>query len=245
MAKQSLALSLPVLLTRPEAQGQGFSRRLDERFGAKLQPMISPLMAPVFLAPPLPEGDFSGVIFTSSTGIALSMALTRPFPRRAYCVGAVTAQNARMAGFETTSADGDAETLFAAILADPPKGRLLHLRGQNARGNLAERLTAAGIPTLDLVVYRQDPRPLTAEALALLRAPGPVILPLFSPRSAAHFAKAMPADASARLFLAALGPVVADTATAIPYAALVTAKRPDADAMLDAIAELLVAASPP
>lgn len=71
-----------------------------------------------------------------------------------------------------------------------------------------------------------------------------MILP-FSPRSAALLAKALPLGMNAPLYLAALSPAVAEMAAAIPHAALVTAARPDADAMLDAVATLIVAASPP
>lgn len=245
MAKQSLAHPLPVLLTRPREQGQALARRLDERFGGQVEAILSPLMAPVFLAPPLPTGEFGAVIFTSATGVAAAVALNITVPGRAFCVGRQTAKTATAAGFTATSTDGDAEALLAKLLADPPKGRLLHLRGEEARGNLAERLTKAGIPAEDLVIYRQDPQLLDPRAIALLREPIPVILPLFSPRSALLFANALPSGMKAPLFLAALSPAVAELAAAIPHAALVVAARPDADAMLDAVATLIVAASPP
>ena len=63
MAKQSLARPLSVLLTRPLEQGQALARRLEERFGGQVEPILSPLMAPVFLAPPLLTGEFGAVIF--------------------------------------------------------------------------------------------------------------------------------------------------------------------------------------
>lgn len=245
MAKQSLAQSLPVLLTRPREQAEAFAKALADRFGTQVQPILSPLMAPVYLAPSLPEGDFGGVIFTSVTGVAAALALNQPLPRRAYCVGRKTAEVARSAGFDATSTDGDAEVLLASLLVQPPDGRLLHLRGHAARGDLARRLTAAGIPTGEAVVYRQDPLPLTAEAVTLLQTPGPVILPLFSPRSAVLLAKALPVGMKARLYLATLSPAVTDATAALPHAALIAAKRPDADAMLDAVGTLIVAASPP
>jgi|JI10StandDraft_1071094.scaffolds.fasta_scaffold114221_2 uroporphyrinogen-III synthase len=245
MAKQSLARPLSVLLTRPLEQGQALARRLDERFGGQVEPILSPLMAPVFLAPTLLTGEFDAVIFTSATGVAAAMTLNLALPGRAFCVGRQTAKTASAAGFTASSTDGDAEALLASLLAEPPKGRLLHLRGEEARGNLAERLTKAGIPAEDLVIYRQDPQPLDPRAVALLRAADPVILPLFSPRSAVLMAKALPSGMNAPLYLAALSPSVGELAAAIPHAALITAARPDADAMLDAVATLIVAASPP
>lgn len=244
MLKQSLDPALPVLVTRPEAQGQAFARRLRERFGAGIRIILSPLMVPQPLSADLPRGDFAAVVFTSSTGVAASRPLHRGLPHRAYCVGRKTADAARSTGFQAISADGDAEALLSLILTDPPRGPLLHLRGEEARGNLAGRLSAAGVPTAELVVYRQDPRPLTPEALALLRGTGPVILPLFSPRSAVLMAKALPAGTQAAIHLVALSPAVARSAT-FPHVRQVTAARPDADAMLEAIAESIIAASPP
>lgn len=248
MVKQSfdpgVTAALPVLLTRPLPQGQAFAQRLGKRFGAGLYPVICPLMAPRFLDVTVPEGGFASVIFTSTTGVAAAARLTH-LPRRALCVGRQTAHVARAAGFEATSTDGDAEALVTAILADPPGGRLLHLRGQESQGNLAQRLTAAGVPTVGLVVYWQEPQSLDAGALALLRTPGPVIVPVFSPRSAQLLHRALPSDMRATLFLAALSPAVAEAASQIPHRALITARRPDADAMLDAIAELIPQTLPP
>lgn len=244
MAKQSSGPALPVLLTRPKAQGEAFARDLAARFGTRVRPVLSPLMAPSFLTPDLPEGPFAAVIFTSATGVTTALPVRAGLPARAFCVGQKTAEAARAAGFQPTSADGDAEALLSLILANPPAGRLLHLRGLEARGDLAGRLSAAGIPTIGLVTYRQDPQALSPEALALLQAPGPVILPLFSPRSATMLIRVLPPDAKAMLYLAALSPTVAKAAN-FPSTRLITAARPDADAMLAAIAELIVAAAPP
>lgn len=244
MVKQSLQPAHSVLVTRPEGQGQAFARKVKERFGTGVRVVISPLMAPLFLAPDLPRGDFAGVIFTSATGVAAAGRLWPDLPRRAFCVGRKTAEAARDAGFQAVSADGDAGDLLALILADPPEGALLHLRGAESAGDLAGRLTAAGVRTEALVIYRQEPQALGDEALTLLRASAPVILPIFSPRSAVLFAKALPTDARAGLFIAALSPAVA-AATSIAHVRLVTAARPDADAMLDALADLIVAAPPP
>lgn len=244
MVKQSLAHALPVLLTRPEAQARRFADALAERFGARLTPVISPLMAARLLRTALPPGDFVAVLFTSETGVSAATALQASLPLRAYCVGRQTARVAKAAGFQTLSADGDASALIDLVKADRPRGRLLHLRGQDTTGAVAERLTNAGFPTVEIVIYRQDPQPLTAAALALMRRAGPVLVPLFSPRSAELLAGALPDDTKASLYLAALSPVVGETVT-FPHAALITARRPDADAMLQALANLIVAASPP
>ncbi len=237
MARQSTqGPAITVLLTRPSAQSQAFAAALGARFGAKLRPVLTPLMAPVFLMPALPRGPFAAVIFTSATGVEAAKGLD--LPRHAFCVGAQTAARAQAAGFQAHSADGDAEALVAAIMADAPNGRLVHLRGEETRGDIAETLTSAGIETVSAAIYRQDPHPLTDAALAVLAADGVVIVPLFSPRTAALFKAALPNDRRATLWVAGMSDAVADALQGLSEK-LEIARRPDADAMLDAVGRLL------
>ncbi len=99
------------------------------------------------------------------------------------------------------------------------------------------RLQAAGRQAAGAVVYDQRPCPLTDAARALLDAPAPVLVPLFSPRTAALFAETAPHRAA--LWVAALSSAVADALGDLPVARRVTAARPDAAAMLAAIASLI------
>ncbi len=242
MARQSTGAGVPVLLTRPEAASRAFAAALEARFGARVRVVVAPLMAPVLLSPPLPEGEFSAVIFTSATGVAAARG--RALPKRAYCVGRETARQALAVGFEAVSADGDAAALVAAVLADPPGGRMLHLRGEETRGDVAERLMAAGVNVCSVVVYRQEAVALTAEAVALLAGTDPVVVPLFSPRSAVLFREAV-AGGGRGLWLAAMSEPVAEVVRDLAPAALEVARRPDAEAMLEAVGRLIESASPP
>ena len=246
MGRQSApAAPVPVLLTRPLAEARAFAAALTGQFGARVQPILAPLMAVRHLAPTVPPGPFVGVIFTSAAGIDAAVDLGQDLPKLAWCVGRKTADRAAAAGFQARSADGDADALVAAILANPPPGRLLHLRGDEVRGEVAERLVSAGIETVSLTIYRQEAQPLSPEAVALLCTKSHVILPLFSPRSADLFCAALPSDTRATLSLVAMSAAVADKARAIPHAALVTAAHPTAKAMLHACGKLLGAASLP
>ena len=239
MARQFTGTAVPVLLTRAEAQSRAFATALTDRFADRLRPVIAPLMAPEHLRPALPAGTFAGVIFTSAQGVEAAVRLGVPLPRQAWCVGTQTAAKARAAGFEAHAAGGDAAALVAAIIGKPPTGRLLHLRGEDSRGEVAERLVSAGIETESVVVYRQAAQPLAPDAVALLQAEGPVIVPVFSPRSAALLHAALPADLRADLSLVAMSDAVAEALAKVPHLALAVAKRPDADAMLEAVAECL------
>lgn len=177
------------------------------------------------------------MIFTSETGVEAAVAGGWSLPRTAYCVGDRTAQAAQAAGFAARSAGGDATALVALLTGERPPGRLLHLRGAEARGDVAATLTAAGIPTDEAVVYDQKEQPLTDAARALLCGDAPVIVPLFSPRSARLFVAA--GDWRAPLWIAALSPTVADEIGG-NAARMAVAGHPDVAHLLDAIDSLTV-----
>ena len=240
MARQSRAPT--ILLTRPLPQSQRFAAALAGMGGVAV--VISPLMAPHLLRPALPLRDYAAVILTSETGAQAAAGLG-PLPERAYCVGDRTAQVARDLGFEAISAQGDARALRALILAQGEVGPLLHLRGQDTRGDLAENLTAGGIGTDSVVVYDQSPQPLTPEAVAVIAAGGPLIVPVFSPRSARLLVQALADKAHGPLWLAALSPAVAEELRPLRPDGLETAERSDAEAMVLAVQRLIASACTP
>jgi uroporphyrinogen-III synthase len=246
MARQSApSTPVPVLLTRPKDAADAFAIAVQRRFGSRVRPVITPLMAVEYLSPTLPEGPFAGVIFTSATGIEAAGRIRFPQSGLAWCVGRRTAERAAAAGYHARSAEGDAAALVAAIRADPPTGKLLHLRGEETRGEVAGALISSGIEIESIVVYRQLPQPLSPEAQAILLAGGPVILPLFSPRSAALFRARPPGDPRATLWLVTMSRAVTEAARDIPHRALVEATQPDAPAMLAAVELALDRVSPP
>lgn len=238
MARQS-APAIPVLITRPQAEGETFAASLATRFGARVRPVVAPLLAPRFLSPSIPAETYAAVVFTSAQAVATSRKLGLDLPHRAWCVGHRTAAAASASGFEAVSAGGDADALIDAILADPPNGRILYLRGVDTRGNIWERLRNSGVDTDVAIVYAQDAQPLNAEAVSLVSQPDDLIVPLFSPRTATLFRAALPAHFRARLHLAAMSAAVAQPLSDLPHANLVVAASPDAPAMLDAVESLL------
>lgn len=229
-----------VLLTRPAPQSRRFAEALAARFGAGLQVEIAPLMTTRPLSPVLPAGPFAALVLTSEAAAEAAGRLLAklPLPHRAWCVGERTAIAARLAGFEATPIGGDADALIAGIAARGETGPLLHLRGRESRGEVAKRLSAYGIATAEAIVYAQEALPLSWAARSLLTATNPVILPLFSPRSAALFAAAAP-DFIAPLHIAAISPAVAEAAAPLAPIRLLTAGQPDGAAMLDLVAALL------
>lgn len=167
-------MTTTLVLTRPEAQ----SREIAAALGKSVPVIISPVMQ-IVAAGRVPEiADYAGVVLTSANALAHAPDLRG---KPAYCVGERTAQAARKAGAEIRLVARDADDLVARFEGPGP---LLHLRGEHVRGHIAERLRSAGIETDSMVVYRQESLPLTPEAKAVIEGPNPVVLALYSPRSA-------------------------------------------------------------
>jgi uroporphyrinogen-III synthase len=244
MARQS-APGVPVLVTRPRAESEAFAASLSARFGVRVRPVVAPLIAPRFLRPPIPARDYAAVVFTSAQAVEGARRLGISLPRLAWCVGRKTAAVATAAGFDARSADGDATTLADAILARPPEGRILYLRGVDTRGNLLETLHSSGIDADVAIVYAQEAQPLSADALVALACPVAVVVPLFSPRTATLFRKALPPDTRARLYIATMSPAVAEALEGLPRAGLDIASHPDTESMIASVESLLAAIPAP
>lgn len=227
-----------VLLTRPTAQGDRFAAMLRDRFGTGLRIVASPLIAPTFLDDPVPAACFAAVILTSETGVEAAARRMADLPHEAWCVGDRTAQAATAAGFLARSAQGDGADLVRAVLRACQSGPLLHLRGRESRGDIAAMLTLAGLPTRDLVVYEQRPQPLTTGAAGLLSGSDTVVAPVFSPRTARLLSVERDRLAlTAPLRLVPLSQAVSAAFLRRPDDAAWVASRPDANAMLDAMAD--------
>lgn len=236
MTRQSRAPT--ILLTRPLAQSQRFAAALADVISVPV--VISPLMATEFLSPALPHHAYSAVLLTSETGAIAAGRLRDHLPKRAWCVGDRTAQVATEAGFDALSAKGDAGALAQMVWQSNETGRLLHLRGENVTGDLAGTVTKGGIVTDHMIVYRQVAQPLTAQAIGLLMGAGPVVVPLFSVRSAQIFAQA--AQSFGPVWVAAMAPIVAAVMTRPLPLGLEIAETPDAAGMLLAVQRLVATA---
>lgn len=226
-----------ILLTRPRADAEGFAANLKKQ-GVTARIVISPIVEIV----PMPNqsalmaevSGASGVIFTSRNAVAVA---PEGAGQSAWCVGPATAEAARAKGWSAVAAKGDADQLVARILADAPKGPLIHLCGAVTRGAVAQRLTAAGLNTREIVVYRQEARGLSEPALRILSQKSPVIVPLFSPRAAALFGAQGPFDAP--LTVVTMSEAVKEALGGLPCDQVIVAAQKDAESMTNAITGLL------
>lgn len=221
-----------ILLTRPLADAERFAALLAD-MGITAAVEKSPIVEIVPTDVAIDLSDVTGVIFSSRNAVAAVAGHDMP----AWCVGDATAAAAQAKGWRAVAADGDAESLYARVLADAPQGPLLHIRGEVARGDLAERLTKVGIRTNDAVVYRQKPLLLSDRAKQALMWENPVAVPLFSPRAAEQFAAQGPYHAP--LHVVAMSEAVAEALGSLPVETVVLAEKKEAEAMAKAVAGLL------
>lgn len=220
-----------LLLTRPEPAAQRFAALLRDRLG-DVPTVIAPLIGIEIAADPPGVAADETYVLTSEHGV--EAILRHDLPRRsAWAVGEATARAARAAGLSVRAAGGDADRLVDLILQAGAPGPLLHLRGEHARGDVVARLVAAGVPARDVVVYRQPEIALPQAALALT---GPVVAPVFSPRTAQLLARSWTGNAP--LFLVAMSAAVADELAGLGERSVIVAARPDARAMADAVVML-------
>ncbi|WP_299619286.1 uroporphyrinogen-III synthase [uncultured Tateyamaria sp.] len=220
-------------MTRPRGAAERFVASLP----AVLRPKVVPVYAPLIAIKPLNVAiafEDEAAIFTSANGVHYGPDGAE---RVAYCVGAATTDAACSRGWIAERRGRNADDLVASLIADPPLSPLIHVSGVHKRGDIAERLTAHGIPTRSVAVYDQVAQDLTHEARALIQGGKPLILPLFSPRTAHQFASQVPQAGTVRAI--ALSEAVADALVQGSYGAVSVAATPDATAMCDAIARVL------
>lgn len=221
---------IPLLLTRPEGANAAFADRLPEQVRAGVRLVESPLMRIEATGADATLGAQEAAVFSSVNGVRFA---PEGAGRRAWCVGEATARAARAAGWRADCAGRTAEELIRTLAETRPAAPLCHFCGVHVRGDVAGALRDAGLIARSAVVYDQVLLPLTEEARAALEGPAPVIVPLFSPRAAAHFAGQV--TPGPQLRIVALSAAVADALWTEGREGVLVAEDPTREAMLRAI----------
>ncbi|OUD09728.1 hypothetical protein BVC71_07800 [Marivivens niveibacter] len=222
-----------LLLTRPRLDSERFLDAVTNDYGP-IKSVISPVMEIIPLEVSLPDCD--EVILTSANGARQAARLGVPHGTRAWCVGNRTAQVAKQAGLDPISAGKDADALVNLISSEQTR-RLCHLRGTHARGDVAQRLTQLGKNCAEAICYDQRACPPDPDALDAVSGTDPVVLPLFSPRSAVL----IPAIVNAPVHAIAMSHAVAAELADLGVDTVVVADRPDFDSMVAATCRRLFA----
>lgn len=226
-----------LLLTRPQAAAERFLTGLPDEVRARVRVLISPIMSIEVTADRIDTGPARTLILTSGNGVAAAARLGVPRGLPVFTVGETTARKARDEGWTATCAGKNADELVRNLPGFSPGVPILHLRGRHSRGDVARRLTGAGLPTEARVIYDQVARPLSPQAREALTGDDPVIVPLFSPRSAALLDRTP--GVTAPLIPVALSPAVADALHAVDTSRLITCPEPTAVAMSAALCDVL------
>lgn len=221
---------IPLLMTRPRARSERFVVQLPEDTRGALEPVFAPMWR---IEPCAPAPDFDVALITSANGVHFGPEAAG---RIAYCVGTATAAKAREAGWQVVEAGQDAAVLVQTLTTARPAGRIMHLSGAQTRGDVVEQLQSIGLNVDRHVAYTQIPLPLSAQARGVL-ARGDVIVPLFSPNGAAHFADQ--AAGAGGVHVAAISAATAQKLKNFPARNVVIAAQPDARSVATAVGKLL------
>ena len=224
-ADNTAAMDPILIITRPAPAGEAFAASVLAAFAAPLEVIHAPAMRIVPMTFALPETR--DVIFTSARGVAQAPP---GHGMTAWCVGRATAAAAQAKGYVSRVADGDADALVSLILSQRQRGPLVHIAGRHRRGDVAPRLTAAGLRCTTVEAYDQiplDPPPALAAAAG---GDAPLVAPVFSPNSARGV---LGLTRGAPLHVIAMSGAVARLFDAMTPASLLTVGHPDADHMRD------------
>lgn len=216
-----------LLMTRPQEGSLRFVAQLPAEILAQLEVIHAPLMQVTPLATAVDLTGYQGAIFTSAHGVAAARSAPAALP--AFCVGQRTTQAAEQAGWQARCCGASAAELIAHLSKARPATPLLHLHGRHTRGDIAQKLTSAGLPCEGQVIYDQQLLSPSEEAKQRILAQDAVIAPLFSPRTARHFA-CLGLD-QVNLSLIALSQAVAAELKGLNYKDLQVSRTPDASSM--------------
>lgn len=184
-----------VILTRPKPASDRVAAALGD-----IPSLIAPVTEIVGTGQTVDTSRYRGVILTSANAIPFLPDLSGV---PVYCVGQRTAEASHG---DVRLIATDADDLVSRLSVPGP---LVHARGRETRGNIAERLNLAGIETDSVEIYRQDPAKLPDRARRLIEGDAPAVLPLWSPRSAERLA-AQISRIGPNLVVIALSPSVAE-----------------------------------
>jgi uroporphyrinogen-III synthase len=143
----------------------------------------SPVLAPEATAAELPDpSGYDAVIFTSQVAVDMLGDGSAWREKTAYAVGPATADAARRAGFSRTVQTGLDSKDLIDVLATADFSRAFYPSAEDVSADVS---LGDPVRIRRMAVYRMTPsRALSADVLKFARDGGPVLVPLFSRRSA-------------------------------------------------------------
>lgn len=221
--------------------------RFHEAFARVGWPIVdSPVLAPEPMGPTLPDPNgFDAVIFTSQVAVDMLGDVGAWRGKTVYAVGPATADAARRAGFSRTIQTGcDADDLND-FLKTAGFRRAFYPSAEDVSADVS---LGDPVRIRRLAVYRMAPsQALSAEFLKFARDGGPILVPLFSRRSAQTVVRLLNgAGISAQNTLLAAVAISADVLGAVagPWQRRGVADKPTLEAVVEKAAAMAAELAP-
>ena len=240
MVPSTLMNQPTLLMTRPKEPARAFVDSLRQASGRNIRCIYSPL---IWIKPVDADIDLTGasyLLFTSQNGVNQLANRTPDRDIPALCVGASTADAANEAGFAAISAEGEANDLLRLALdrnrAEP--GRFLHISGAEVACDIADHLRQNGVQADRLVLYRQERRPLSNQAVSLLQE-AKVVVPLFSAKGAQSLMQETENKLIFSLTAVCISPFVSTFVRSPPASSICIAAKPTRADLVNALLDLV------
>ena len=223
-----------LLLTRPLGG--------NERFCLKIKHLLysceiidNPIQKIDFLPSLSKVNKNSVLIFTSANGLRAAKKHNL-INKKCFVVGANTKKIAVSFGYDVLGFSKDQENLLKLIKSKKPTESMVHIRGKHTVGNLCDALKRNQFSCLDIIGYNQEPLKIKKQNLQKIHSGRPVILPIFSSRSA----ELLQSNLDLTGFnVIAISEAVAKIVTGVELGELVISKKPDLNSMQEATLAIL------
>ena len=228
-----------ILLTRPRDQALGFAEALVKLGVIPKNILIDPIQKIEGVEVSYDFTSVRALLITSANAVAYLPADLIGSNLPTFCVGKATTRAALKRGLMAQHLAATAQGLCNVLSAQVPRGLLLHLRGTHTSLDFEVHFWDTPIEAQNLIIYRQTTQELGFETYKLLRGVDPIILPVFSPRSARLLCEL---DLNWALHTSVvISEEVADPCRAAGFGEVIVSAEPTAASMLGALIPLLVA----
>ena len=223
-----------LLLTRPLGGNERFCLKIKHLLYS-CEILDSPIQKIDFLPSLGKVNKNSVLIFTSANGLRAANKQNL-LNKKCFVVGANTKKIAVSFGYDVLGFSKDQENLLKLIKSKKPTESMVHIRGKHTVGNLCDALKRNQFSCLDIIGYNQEPLKIKKQNLQKIHSGRPVILPIFSSRSA----ELLQSNLDLTGFnVIAISEAVAKIITGVELGELVISKKPDLNSMQEATLAIL------
>ena len=223
-----------LLLTRPLGGNERFCLKIKHLLYS-CEILDNPIQKIDFLPSLSKVNKNSVLIFTSANGLRAAKKHNL-INKKCFVVGANTKKIAVSFGYEVVGFSKDQENLLKLIKSKKPTESMVHIRGKHTVGNLCDALKRNHFCCLDIIGYNQEPLKIKKQNLQKIQSGRPVILPIFSSRSA----ELLQSNLDLTGFnVIAISEAVAKIVTGVELGKLVISKKPDLNSMQEATLAIL------